>query len=308
VYFIVFATDKPGSADLRAATRPEHRQYLHGGHEGIRLHHAGPTLSDDGRSMNGTLLVVEADDIARVRRFVAEDPYSRAGLFAEVTIRPWNWVTGAPQAAPAPAPGGAAREASARTALAIIHQEHRALAAVLHGLKHLARELRAERLRPDFTLLAAILDYLDAFPEKFHHPKEDAYLYRLMRLRSAEAAPLLDALEREHRQGTELMRELRHKLIRYRELGAPAADAFLAAVDAFADFNWAHMRREEEEALPAAERVLNAQDWTEIATAFTDHKDPLLGIESEREFRKLFSRIVALAQPPIGVGAAGAEP
>lgn len=40
--------------------------------------------------MNGTLLIVEADDIERVRAFVKDDPYSRAGLFASVDVRAWN--------------------------------------------------------------------------------------------------------------------------------------------------------------------------------------------------------------------------
>lgn len=40
--------------------------------------------------MNGTLLIVEADDIERVRAFVADDPYSRAGLFRAVDVRPWT--------------------------------------------------------------------------------------------------------------------------------------------------------------------------------------------------------------------------
>lgn len=46
--------------------------------------------------MNGTLLVIQADSIDAVRAFVADDPYSRAGLFATVEIRPWRWGLGNP--------------------------------------------------------------------------------------------------------------------------------------------------------------------------------------------------------------------
>jgi uncharacterized protein YciI len=49
--------------------------------------------------MNGSLLVVEADDIEAVRRFVAEDPYQLAKVYATVEVRPWNWGLGRPEAA-----------------------------------------------------------------------------------------------------------------------------------------------------------------------------------------------------------------
>ncbi len=43
------------------------------------------------------------------------------------------------------------------SALAIIHDEHRSLSAVVHGLKFLVREMREKGVKPDFKLLLAIL-------------------------------------------------------------------------------------------------------------------------------------------------------
>ena len=48
--------------------------------------------------MTGSLLVIEADDIAAARAFAAADPYAKAGLFASVDIRPWKWIFGNPEA------------------------------------------------------------------------------------------------------------------------------------------------------------------------------------------------------------------
>ncbi|HEX9812772.1 MAG TPA: YciI family protein [Burkholderiales bacterium] len=92
MYFMVFGSDKPAMESVRAAARPAHRDYLRNpGKHAVTVRVAGPTLRDDGVTMNGTLLIVEAEDLASVRSFVADDPYSRAGLFASVEIRPWNW-------------------------------------------------------------------------------------------------------------------------------------------------------------------------------------------------------------------------
>jgi len=64
----------------------------------ITVRVAGPTLGEDGVGMNGTLLIVEAADIGAVRSFLADDPYSRAGLFQSVEVRPWNWGLNNPPA------------------------------------------------------------------------------------------------------------------------------------------------------------------------------------------------------------------
>lgn len=97
MFFLVLATDAPGMSGVRAEVRPIHRAYLRNpGNHLVRVHLAGPTLTTRGEEMNGTLLVVEADDIAAVSEFVTDDPYSQAGVFKAVEIRPWAWTLGAP--------------------------------------------------------------------------------------------------------------------------------------------------------------------------------------------------------------------
>jgi uncharacterized protein len=90
-HFIVLATDRPDCLWLREQVRPEHRRFLRDpGNHCVRVLLAGPTLEETGQTMNGTLLVAEAESIEEVTRFVADDPYARAGLFEQVVIRPWN--------------------------------------------------------------------------------------------------------------------------------------------------------------------------------------------------------------------------
>jgi len=43
---------------------------------------------------------------------------------------------------------------------------------VLHGLWYLVDEVGEGRRKPDFTVLRAMMHYIDTFPEKLHHPKE----------------------------------------------------------------------------------------------------------------------------------------
>jgi hemerythrin-like domain-containing protein len=187
-------------------------------------------------------------------------------------------------------------------AIRIIRDEHESLAAVLHALLYLVREIRDRKARPDWKVLGAIIYYIDTFPERFHHPKEDAWLFRILDLRHPPARDILDRLRMEHRAGAVKLRQLEQALLRYEQGGADEFPAFAAVVEAYVAFERNHMRSEETEVLPLAEKHLTPADWAEIDAAFLDHADPLLGEVAREEYHDLFRRIVNLAPPPIGVG------
>jgi uncharacterized protein YciI len=87
--FAIACTDKPGSLELRLATRPAHLDYLRA-HESIIML-GGPVLDAAGNPC-GSLLVVEAADRAAAEAFAAGDPYAKVGLFESVAIRPFRTV------------------------------------------------------------------------------------------------------------------------------------------------------------------------------------------------------------------------
>jgi hemerythrin-like domain-containing protein len=194
------------------------------------------------------------------------------------------------------------RSPKAVHAIAIIHDEHRTLAAVLHGMLYLVRDIRLRGTPPNFPVFDAMVHYIDTFQDRYHHPKEDAYLFRFLRQRHAASAALIDRLEGEHRAGGEKIRSLEQALTRYRSGGAAEFPAFAEAVQAYASFHWDHMRAEEEELLPRAREHLTADDWREIDAAFSGNADPLVGAAAGADYEALFRRIVNLAPPPIGVG------
>lgn len=193
-------------------------------------------------------------------------------------------------------------------ALSIIREEHRSLSAVTRSLRTLARDARDRGRAPDYELFTLILDYIEGFSDRLHHPKEDEYLFAALRRRGAAANEALDVLERDHARGDELTRDLRYLLSRCRVGGAGAVEAFAAAVEEYVDFYWRHMRLEEDVVLPLAERTLTEADWQPIDAAFRANEDPLFGARPREEFRKLFQLIVNLAPAPVGVGPARDAP
>src|ERR1035437_4864332 len=63
------------------------------------------------------------------------------------------------------------------TAYRIIREEHRTLVAVIDALESVLKELRRVGAEPDFRLFRSMVYYMDAYPEKLHHPKEESQLF-----------------------------------------------------------------------------------------------------------------------------------
>lgn len=184
-------------------------------------------------------------------------------------------------------------------ALKIIHEEHRALAALLGSLRALASRVTRDPAPADFEVLRAIVFYVDEFPERRHHRKESELLFPRVRARSPESAPVLDRLDTEHMLGERMIRDLERALLAFEQLGGTRRQAFLDASSRFANFYTAHMQLEETEVLPLAHRVLEPGDWRELDQAFFENRDPLTGHAPEDEYRELYRRIVSLAPAAI---------
>ena len=95
--FVIITSDRKDAGDLRDRERPAHRAYLTGEHENVKVLLGGPFLGDDHKAMIGSLIVIEAPDQATADAFAKNDPYAKAGLFAEVAVRPWLWVVKKPE-------------------------------------------------------------------------------------------------------------------------------------------------------------------------------------------------------------------
>jgi hemerythrin-like domain-containing protein len=189
----------------------------------------------------------------------------------------------------------------------IIQDEHRSITAVVEGMRQVLAEISAGRMAPDFELLDAMLRYIEAFPERLHHPKEDEFLFARLRLRRPDAGALLDGLSEEHRKGRAKFAELKAALDEYRR-DAATLPSFVERVERYSHFHWRHMRHEEDEVLPLAAAHLTSEDWSAIDAAFASNSDPVVGIAATREFRALFRQIASRAPPPFGVGPEAPKP
>jgi hemerythrin-like domain-containing protein/nucleotide-binding universal stress UspA family protein len=172
-------------------------------------------------------------------------------------------------------------------ALDIIGDEHRSIAVVVSAMRDIANDLTTSRHEDaDLSGLAGMLSYLRGFPEKVHHPKEEAHLHRLMRARDPSCEGLLAEIESQH----ETERRLIEQVCACLEGGVDLR-ALQDAVRRFADHVYAHLRLEETQVFPLAARCLDADDWREVLEAFLANDDSRFGNLGSAELRRLFTRI-----------------
>lgn len=101
--YLVYCEDRPDAGALRAATRDTHLAYL-GQHQDILIL-GGALLAEDGTTRIGSSFLINVPSRAAAEEFSRNEPFTRAGLFAEVRIRRMRRGQWNPDAAPRSAEG-----------------------------------------------------------------------------------------------------------------------------------------------------------------------------------------------------------
>lgn len=95
--YAIIASDKAGSLPTRLSARPAHLERLRALQDAGRLILAGPhpaiDCEDPGEAgFSGSLIVAEFADLAAAQAWVAADPYTQVGVFAQVEVKPFRKV------------------------------------------------------------------------------------------------------------------------------------------------------------------------------------------------------------------------
>ena len=94
LYAIIYE-EMPGASERRAASRAAHVDRLKALQAEGRLILAGPhpliDAADPGPAgFSGSLIVAEFASLDAATAWAAEEPYSKAGVFAKVTVKPFK--------------------------------------------------------------------------------------------------------------------------------------------------------------------------------------------------------------------------
>ena len=97
MWYAIIAEDLPGTLAKRVEARPAHVERLKALNDAGRLLLAGPHPAIDSpdpgpAGFSGSLIVAEFATREAAIAWAAEDPYSAAGVYANVTVKPFRKV------------------------------------------------------------------------------------------------------------------------------------------------------------------------------------------------------------------------
>lgn len=95
MWYAIVANDRPGSLPARLAARPAHLARLTQLLDEGRLLLAGafPAIDSDDpgpAGFSGSLIVAEFADVDAARAWADADPFVAAGVYADVSVRPFR--------------------------------------------------------------------------------------------------------------------------------------------------------------------------------------------------------------------------
>ncbi len=94
MYYAIIAEDADDSLDARLSNRPAHLQRLQALREDGRLLLAGPHPAIDNpdsgpAGFSGSLIIAEFPSLDEARHWAEDDPYCKAGVYRQVTVKPF---------------------------------------------------------------------------------------------------------------------------------------------------------------------------------------------------------------------------
>jgi len=97
MYYVIIGEDVADSLKNRQTARPAHLERLHKLQDSGRLLLAGPCPSIDNEDpgpagFSGSVIVAEFDSLDEARTWADADPYITAGVYKQVTVKPFKKV------------------------------------------------------------------------------------------------------------------------------------------------------------------------------------------------------------------------
>lgn len=97
MWYAIYCEDIGNSLPLRQNVRPAHLDRLQALQDQGRLMTAGPFPAIDSNNsgelgFTGSLIIAEFDSLSDAKKWADEDPYTQAGVFAKVTVKPFKKI------------------------------------------------------------------------------------------------------------------------------------------------------------------------------------------------------------------------
>lgn len=95
--YVIFGTDIDNSLELRKEHRPAHLERLKNLHANGKMAIAGPLPAIDSEDpgdagFTGSVIIAEFESLEAAQTWANDDPYRKAGIYADVIVKPFRQV------------------------------------------------------------------------------------------------------------------------------------------------------------------------------------------------------------------------
>lgn len=173
--------------------------------------------------------------------------------------------------------------------LAAWREEHVYFGRLLELLESEVRVF-ADGGRPNYALMLEVIEYLREYPDRYHHPREDA-AFAILEHRLPQLGPQLAHLRQQHRVIARAGKTLAGYLEDALDGALVSASEVEAAAATYVLYYRHHIATEESEVLWRAATLLTPAEWRAVADSAAPIFDPLFGASPRERYHELLHHL-----------------
>lgn len=174
-----------------------------------------------------------------------------------------------------------------------LNNDHKNIAKLLNLLEEQVSHLEAGEFT-DFPLIADIMHYFANYPDIHHHPYEDL-IFDTLKTKDDSTAESIRKINNEHAQMAQASNRLFDEVNQLQGNAVFSRDELVQEFKNYISRFYEHMRTEENELFPKADRALSEEDWHSINAKINLDDDPLFGDILDQQYKNLYTSILAVA-------------
>lgn len=182
-----------------------------------------------------------------------------------------------------------------------LYADHHNLLRLLHCLEVEIAGYEAGRPCDHLSVIVDIFDYVQFYPEQYHHPLEDE-LFTLLLDKKLDISPQIANLKAEHKDLEALTRKASQLFNSVANDNVVPVRELVTVSRIFLNRQIDHIVRENRGVYPLLSAIVSDAEWDKLGAAVARRKDPLFGKGIMDEYRSLY-RAILQAERGVAVGA-----
>jgi hemerythrin-like domain-containing protein len=171
-----------------------------------------------------------------------------------------------------------------------LKHEHRVIERALHALDGICMRLEWGDQVP-YDVLSQAVNFFSVFADRYHHGKEEEYLFPALALEGIpyQGGPLA-LMEQQHERERELTAEMSSAIEGYRGLDPESRQHFISAARSYCDHLLRHIEKEDSILFRIAAEILDDEGKAALSEGFKQ-AEAQLGLNTKEEYERVAARL-----------------